>query len=450
MTDEMMPLLERLQKRGGGDFLKDLAEAVLQRLMEFEVEGLVGAGRYERSDGRATHRNGYRERDLETRLGTLELKIPKLRRGSYFPGFLEPRKTAERALVAVVQEAWIQGVSTRKVDDLVQAMGMSGISKSQVSSLCKDIDERVGSFLNRRLDGEWPYLWLDATYLKVRDGGCVVSIAAIIAMGVNRDGRREILGLGLGPSEAATFWLGFLRGLEQRGLAGVKLVISDAHEGLKAAIRQVFKASWQRCRVHFMRNALAYVPKGQHSMVSAAIRTVFAQPTPDAASAAWRHVADQLRPRFPKLAALMDDAEADVLAYKTFPAAHWPKLHSTNPIERLNTEVKRRADVVGIFPNEASITRLVGAPHGAARRVAVATPLPDPGDDHRPRRRCGRSLARHPHESCLTRRPEDRPQIHTTLTDVIAWKRGTGCLSAEVDPGFGTRGLIGAGSAPSW
>jgi putative transposase len=198
-------------------------------------------------------------------------------------------------------------------------------------------------------------------FLKVRDGGCVVSIAAIIAMGVNRDGRREILGLGLGPSEAATFWLGFLRGLEQRGLAGVKLVISDAHEGLKAAIRQVFKASWQRCRVHFMRNALAYVPKGQHSMVSAAIRTVFAQPTPDAASAAWRHVADQLRPRFPKLAALMDDAEADVLAYKTFPAAHWPKLHSTNPIERLNKEVKRRADVVGIFPNEASITRLVGA-----------------------------------------------------------------------------------------
>ena len=361
MPDEMMPLLERLQKRGGGDFLKELAEAVLQRLMEFEVEGVVGAGRYERSDGRATHRNGYRERDLETRLGTLELKIPKLRRGSYFPGFLEPRKTAERALVAVVQEAWIQGVSTRKVDDLVQAMGMSGISKSQVSSLCKDIDERVGSFLNRRLDGEWPYLWLDATWLKVRDGGCVVSIAAIIAMGVNRDGRREILGLGLGPSEAATFWLGFLRGLEQRGLAGVKLVISDAHEGLKAAIRQVFKASWQRCRVHFMRNALAYVPKGQHSMVSAAIRTVFAQPTPDAASAAWRHVADQLRPRFPKLAALMDDAEADVLAYKTFPAAHWPKLHSTNPIERLNKEVKRRADVVGIFPNEASITRLVGA-----------------------------------------------------------------------------------------
>ena len=363
MTDERMAFLELLRNGGGGDFLKDLAETMLQRLMEWDVEGQIGAGRYERNDGRTTHRNGYRERDLETRLGTLELKIPKLRRGSYFPAFLEPRKTAERALVAVIQEAWIQGVSTRKVDELVQAMGMSGISKSQVSTLCKDIDTRVGAFLNRRIEGEWPYLWLDATYLKVRDtdGGPVVSIAAIIATGVNRDGRREILGLGLGPSEAATFWLGFLRTLQQRGLAGVKLVISDAHEGLKAAIRQVFSASWQRCRVHFMRNALAHAPKGQHSMVSAAIRTAFAQETPAAASAAWRHVADQLRTRFPKLATLMDEAETEVLAYKAFPAAHWAKIHSTNPIERLNKEVKRRADVVGIFPNEASIIRLVGA-----------------------------------------------------------------------------------------
>jgi len=363
MTDERMAFLELLRNGGGGDFLKDLAETMLQRLMEWDVEGQIGAGRYERSGERTTHRNGYRERDLETRLGTLELKIPKLRRGSYFPGFLEPRKTAERALVAVIQEAWIQGVSTRKVDELVQAMGMSGISKSQVSTLCKEIDTRVGAFLNRRIEGEWPYLWLDATYLKVRDtdGGPVVSIAAIIATGVNRDGRREILGLGLGPSEAATFWLGFLRTLQQRGLAGVRLVISDAHEGLKAAIRQIFSASWQRCRVHFMRNALAHAPKGQHSMVAAAIRTAFAQETQAAASAAWRHVADQLRTRFPKLATLMDEAENEVLAYKGFPAAHWAKIHSTNPIERLNKEVKRRADVVGIFPNEASITRLVGA-----------------------------------------------------------------------------------------
>jgi putative transposase len=361
MTDDKMALLELLQKSGGGDFLKDLAESVLQRLMEYEVEGLIGAAKHERAESRTTHRNGYRERAFETRLGTLDLKVPKLRQGSYFPGFLEPRRTTERALVAVIQEAWIQGISTRKIDDLVQAMGMSGISKSQVSALCQEIDGRVKSFLERPLAGEWPYLWLDATYLKVRENGRVVSIAAIIAMGVNVDGRREILGLGLGPSEAATFWLAFLRGLQSRGLSGVKLVISDAHEGLKAAIAQVFKATWQRCRVHCMRNLLAYVPKGQHSMVAAAIRTVFTQEDRAAAGQAWRHVADQLRPRWPKLSAAMDEAESDVLAFMDFPRAHWPKLHSTNPLERLNKEVKRRANVVGIFPTEASITRLVGA-----------------------------------------------------------------------------------------
>lgn len=361
MTDDTMAFFNLVRERGGEDLLKDLAEAVLQKLMDYDVENLVGAARYERNEARTTQRNGFRERNLETRLGTLDLKIPKLRQGSYFPAFLEPRKTAERALVAVVQEAWIQGVSTRKVDDLVQAMGMSGISKSQVSKLCQDIDERVNSFLDRRIEGDWPYLWLDATYLKVRENGRIVSIAAIIATGVNAEGKREILGLGLGPSEAAVFWLDFLRSLEKRGLKGVKLVISDAHEGLKAAIAQVFKASWQRCRVHFMRNALAHVAKAEQSMVSAAIRSVFAQDNQGAASQTWRHVADQLRQRFGKLAALMDDAEADVIAFMAFPRAHWPKIHSTNPIERLNREVKRRADVVGIFPNEASIRRLVGA-----------------------------------------------------------------------------------------
>ena len=361
MTDDTVTFLDRMQKLDGGDFLRDLAGVVLQKLMEHDVDNLIGAGRYERSDERATQRNGFRERAFETRLGTLDLKIPKLRKGSYFPGFLEPRRTGERALVAVIQEAWIQGVSTRKVDDLVQAMGMSGISKSQVSALCKDIDIRVNSFLDRPLEGEWPYIWLDATYLKTRENGRVVSVAAIIATGVNTEGRREILGLGLGPSEAAVFWLGFLRKLEKRGLKGVKLVISDAHEGLKAAIAQIFKASWQRCRVHFMRNALAHVPKAQHQMVAAAIRSVFAQNTQAEGSKTWRHVADQLRARLPKLAALMDEAEADVIAFMAFPRAHWPKLHSTNPIERLNKEVKRRADVVGIFPNEASIIRLVGA-----------------------------------------------------------------------------------------
>lgn len=361
MTEDNMAFLDRMQKLDNGDFLRDLAGAVLQMLMERDVDNLVGAARYERSDERTTQRNGYRERPFDTRLGTLDLKIPKLRKGSYFPAFLEPRRTAERALVAVVQEAWIQGVSTRKVDDLVQAMGMSGISRSQVSALCKDIDQRVLSFLERPLEGEWPYVWLDATYLKVRENGRVVSLAAIIATGVNADGRREILGLGLGASEAATFWLGFLRSLEKRGLKGVRLVVSDAHEGLKAAIAQVFRASWQRCRVHFMRNALAYVPKAQHQMVAAAIRSVFAQETQAEGSRVWRQVADQLRARLPKLAVLMDEAEADVIAFMAFPRPHWQKLHSTNPLERLNKEVKRRADVVGIFPNEASITRLVGA-----------------------------------------------------------------------------------------
>ena len=361
MTDDTMPLLDALLKRGGGDFMKELAEEVLGRLMAYDVEGQIGAGRYERNEERTTQRNGYRHRAFDTWLGTLDLKIPKLRKGSYFPGFLEPRRTTEQALVAVIQEAWIQGVSTRKVDDLVQAMGMNGISKSQVSELCKGIDVRVNSFLERPIEGDWTYLWLDATYLKVRENGRIVSVAAIIATGVNTDGRREILGLGLGPSEAAIFWLGFLRGLEKRGLRGVKLVISDAHEGLKAAIAQVFKATWQRCRVHFMRNALAYVPKAQHQMVAAAIRTVFMQDDHAAASKTWRQVSDQLRQRIPKLAAMMDEAEADVIAFMAFPKSHWPKLHSTNPIERLNKEVKRRADVVGIFPNEASITRLVGA-----------------------------------------------------------------------------------------
>ena len=361
MTDEKMTLFELIQKADSTDFLKELAETTLQRLMEFQVDDLCGAGRHERSGERANYRNGHRARTLETRLGTLDLKIPKLRSGTYFPPFLEARKTGEQALVAVIQEAWIQGVSTRKVDDLVQSLGMSGISKSQVSKLCEEIDVRVNDFLDRPITGEWPYLWLDATYLKVRQGGRIVSVAVIIATAVNTDGRREILGLGIGPSEAAVFWGDFLRTLKKRGLAGVKLVISDSHEGLKAAINQVLGATWQRCRVHFMRNLLAYAPKGQHSMIAAAVRAVFTQPDRAAASQAWRHVADQLRQRFPKLAAVMDGAEHEVLAFMDFPRAHWPKIYSTNPLERLNKEVKRRANVVGIFPNEPSIRRLVGA-----------------------------------------------------------------------------------------
>jgi putative transposase len=327
MTEERMALVELLQKSGDPDFLRSVAEAVLQILMETDVEGLIGAARHERSADRLNYRNGYRDRSFDTRLGPLSLRIPKLRQGSYFPPFLEPRRTTEKALVSVIQEAWIGGVSTRRVDELVQAMGLSGISKSQVSKLCKDIDERVNAFLERPIEGEWRYLWLDATYLKVREGGRIVSVAAIIAVAVSTDGRREIVGLGIGPSEAEPFWSAFLKGLVKRGLSGVKLVISDAHEGLRNAITRVLGATWQRCRVHWMRNALAYVPKGQHTMVAAAIRQAFLQPDAEAAHQTWRQVADQLRQRWPKLAALMDDSEHDVLAYMAFPFQHRTKLH---------------------------------------------------------------------------------------------------------------------------
>ena len=301
MTDHKIPLAELMAKADDGDFLRSVAESVLQILMETDVEGMIGASRYERSGDRATYRNGYRDRTLDTRLGTLNLKIPKLRTGAYFPGFLEPRRTAEKALVSVIQEAWIAGVSTRRVDDLVQAMGLSGISKSSVSKLCKDIDERVNGFLKRRLTGEWPYLWLDATYLKVREGGRIVSVAVIVAVAVTTEGKREIVGLHIGPSEAEVFWTDFLRDLVKRGLTGVKLVISDAHEGLKAAIRRILGATWQRCRVHWTRNALAYVPKAHQTMVAAGLRQAFQQPDQTAARAALHHLADQLHNRWPKI-----------------------------------------------------------------------------------------------------------------------------------------------------
>jgi putative transposase len=299
----------------------------------------------------------------DTRVGSITLQVPRVRDGSYFPSLLEPRRRAERALVAVVQEAYVQGVSTRRVDELAQTLGLTGISKSQVSALCADLDVEVERFRSRPLgEASYPYIWLDATYLKARTNGRVLSQAVVIAMGLNaQTGQREVLGLDVGPSEDGGFWLAFLRGLVARGLAGVQLVVSDAHEGLKGAIGAVLVGtSWQRCRVHFVRNALALVPKAAAQLVAATIRTVFAQPEPEMARLTWRQVVESFQARYPKVAALMEGAEVDVLAYLTFPAEHWRQIWSNNPLERLNREVKRRTDVVGIFPNAAAVIRLVG------------------------------------------------------------------------------------------
>ncbi|MDP9121616.1 MAG: IS256 family transposase [Acidobacteriota bacterium] len=361
MTNETMNLKTLIEKTPDADLLREMIGFAAERVMEMEVAGLTGAAYGEKSPDRLAQRNGYRERAWETRAGSVELRIPKLRKGSYLPFFLEPRRLAEKALTAVIQEAYVQGISTRSVDDLVKAMGMSGISKSQVSRLCEEIDGKVTAFLERPIEGDWPYLWIDATYVKVRQAGRIVSVAVIVAVGVNSDGRREVLGMDIGPSEAEPFWTDFLRKLTRRGLRGVKLVISDAHEGIKAAVAKVLHATWQRCRVHFMRNALAHASRQGRRVASAFIATAFAQDDAEAARFQWRKVADQLRPKVQKLARLMDEAEPDVLAYMTFPKDHRPKIHSTNPLERVNGEIKRRTEVVGIFPNEEAITRLVGA-----------------------------------------------------------------------------------------
>ncbi|GAC1532809.1 MAG: IS256 family transposase [Candidatus Dormibacteraceae bacterium] len=361
MTDDRMALIELIEKGADGDLVRELLAFAAERMMELEVEACTGASAGQRSPDRLTQRNGYRERGWETRAGRIDLAIPKLRKGSYLPSFLEPRRTAEKALTAVIQEAYVHGVSTRAVDDLVKAMGGSGVSKSQVSRLCAEIDGRVNAFLSRPIEGAWPYLWIDATYVKVREAGRIVSVAVIVAVGVNTDGRREVLGVTTGASEAEPFWKAFLRSLADRGLRGVKLVVADDHKGLRAAAAKVFSATHQRCRVHWMRNALAHVPAKQRPAAVAMLKTIFAQDTAEAAHAQWRQVAEALRERFPRLAELMDGAREDVLAYMTFPREHWPQIASTNPLERVNGEIKRRSDVIGIFPNDRAVVRLVGA-----------------------------------------------------------------------------------------
>jgi putative transposase len=367
MADELRIGLSELLRKAmidqDADFLKEGVRVLSQALMEMEVEEHVGAARHERSPGRTGQRNGYRQRSWDTRVGTVELKVPRVRDGGYFPSLLEPRRRAERALCAVVQEAYVHGISTRKVDELVKALGMGGISKSRVSELCEELDEEVGRFRGRPLEGPYPYMWVDATYLKCRQDGRVVSVAVVLAVGVNgKSGEREVLGVDVGPSEDRAFWTSFLRSLVARGLSGVRLVTSDSHRGLKSAVETILVgASWQRCRVHFMRNALSLVPKAAQQMVGATIRTVFAQPDAKSACEQWRRVSDGFRHRFARLSELMDEAEEDLLAYAAFPQEHWHKIWSNNPLERVNKEVKRRTNVVGIFPNEAAVVRLVGA-----------------------------------------------------------------------------------------
>ena len=340
------------------DVLRESLRLVVRELMEVEVSQLVGAELGERRpDDRATHRNGYRARRWDTRAGEIELQIPKLRQGSYFPGFLRPRKRSEQALVAVVQQAYVCGVSTRRVDQLVESLGLR-ISRSEVSRVCALLDEQVEAFRNRPLEGRYPYVFVDAKVEKVRDGGRVVPKCVVVAHAVHETGRREIIGLDVGEAETEAFWREFLRSLVKRGLTGVQLAISDAHPGLKAALAQVLGCAWQRCSVHFLRDCLGHARKDQHGLLGALIRPVFNQPGREAASEALSAAVEQLERPLPKVAAMLEQAEEDVLAFYAFPAEHWRKLRSTNPLERFNREIGRRTDVVGIFPDDASLIRL--------------------------------------------------------------------------------------------
>jgi transposase-like protein len=359
---DLSAFVGKLLEEQDGDVLREGIRVLSQALMETEVAGLIGAERHERSEDRTAYRNGYRLRTWDTRVGTIQLAIPKVRPGTYFPSLLEPRRRGEQALLAVVQEAYVHGVSTRKVDELLKALNLDGMSKSEVSRICSELDPLVEAFRTRSLTGEHPYVWVDATYHKVRVDGRVLNQATVVAVGVTEGGERQVLGVDVGPSEDRAFWTAFLRSLVKRGLRGVRLVISDAHEGLKAAIATVLTgATWQRCRVHFMRNLLATVPQGAREAVAAIVRTIFAQPDHASALAQLRKVAEGLRSRFAAAAALLEEAAEDVLAYRHFPVGHQRQLHSTNPLERLNKEIKRRSHVVGIFPNPRAVIRLVGA-----------------------------------------------------------------------------------------
>lgn len=353
---------ERLILTGDEDFLRQALERMLNLIMELEVEAKTNAVKHERTAERTAYRNGKRSRSLATGVGEVQLQIPKLRSGeSYYPGFLEPRRMVDKALVNVIQEAYINGVSTRKVDRLVEDMGIR-IDKSAVSRMCKELDENVEAFKNRPLTGEYPYVWLDATFPKVREGGHVQGMALVVAIAVDNDGMRHVLGFDVGMSETGAFWEEFLKKLAARGLSGVKLVISDAHIGLKSAIDKVLQGTaWQRCRVHCMRNILCHVAKKQQGMVAAMIRTIFAQDSYDAAKAQLRNVVNQLERHYPDAMKVLEEAEEEILTYMNFPTAHHPQLYSTNPLERLNKEIRRRSNVVSIFPNRASVIRLIGS-----------------------------------------------------------------------------------------
>lgn len=361
---DLSELLDALRAGGDVDLIRSSVELVLQALIDAEVTEFIGADRHERSESRTNQRNGTRPKLLTTKAGDVELAIPKLRHGSFFPSILERRRRIDRALFAVVMEAYVHGVSTRKVDDLVQALGgVSGISKSEVSRICSELDESLQAFRDRPLDHvEFPYVFLDATYVKARAGGRIVARAVIVATGVTRTGDREVLGVEVGDSEDGTFWIAFLRSLRARGLTGVQLVISDAHLGLREAISAVMLgATWQRCKVHLARNVLAKVPKGSADMVAAAMRTIYAQPDAGHVHGQFDEIVTMLARQFPDAATVLTDARDDVLAFCAFPEAHWRKIWSTNPLERVNGEIKRRTRVVGIFPNDAAVLRLVSA-----------------------------------------------------------------------------------------